>query len=146
MQNVGISCRQYETKSMEKHADKYLINYIQHFYLYIGRDQKSGRNYWKPPRTSGKHLIQNACKPAKGALSVPVEAASSRQTPTMAFFQPNTRQTHTGLNTLALISKCRTVTAIPVITPGNHGSIFHNRSKGQRRGLNLLHTLELILN
>lgn len=44
-----------------------LTNYIQHFYLYIGRDQKSARNYWKPPRTSG-HLIQNACKPAKGLL------------------------------------------------------------------------------
>ena len=118
-----------------------LINYIQHFYLYIGRNQKSGRNYWKPPRTSG-HLIQNACKPEKGLLVSQLRLHPLDKLPHGFIFS----QTRNGLNTLALISECRTVTAIPVITPGNHGSIFHNRSKGQRRGLNLLHTLELISN
>ena len=45
-----------------------------------------------------------------------------------------------------LILNCRTVAAIVYMTPSNDGSIFQNRSKGPRCGLNLLRTPELISN
>ena len=60
---------------------------------------------------------------------------------------PGQEDAHTtGLNTFELILNSRTVTAILCITPGNDGSVFQNRSKRPKCGLNLLQTPELISN
>ena len=144
LESIGKSCLQWDTKSMEKQSDKFNCSTL------IGKHQESTSSNWKSPTTNLGYKIQSGFRSFKNN---PVEVAPAfvllyiYTHSHLAFFCQTLAKTHTtGLNTAKLISNCRTVTTSVFITPCNDGSIFQNRRKGPRCGLNLQHTFELIFN